>query len=102
MRNIDLSAASVHVLSANGGLEQVMLYRVRITTSTITTLISNSPNLILLHIILADYTSLNMEDYKNTISETFSNHKLFTVGDFFTNPILLWNRNYHSNLISLW
>ena len=86
MRNIDLSAASVHVLSANGGLEEVILYGVRITTSAITTLISNSSNLVLLHIILADYTNLNMEDYKNTISETFSNHKLF-VGDFFTNPI---------------
>ena len=102
MRNIGLSAASVHVLSAHGGLEQVILYDVRITTSAITTLISNSPNLILLHIILVDYTSLNMEDYKNTISETFSNHKLFTVGDFFTNLISPYNRNYHSNLISLW
>ena len=92
MENIDLSAASAHVLSAHGGLEQIILYDVRITTSAITTLISNSPNLILLHIFdtrlnLEDYKNtmsrLNLEDYKNTMSNTFSNHKLFTVGDFF-------------------
>ena len=52
LRNVDLSAAIVHVLSAHGGLEQVILYNVTITTSAITTLISNSPNLILLHIIM--------------------------------------------------
>ena len=68
MRDIDLSAAFVNVLSAHGGLEQVILYDVRITTSAITALISNSPNLILLHIILVDYTSLNMD----IISETTS------------------------------
>ena len=83
MEKIDL-CDSVHVLSAHGGLEQVILYNVRITTSAITTLISNSPNLILLHITLANDDSLNMEDYKNTISEKFSSHKLFTVGDFNT------------------
>ena len=48
MNRIDLSAASAHVLSAHGGLEQVILYDVEITTSAITTLISNSPNLTLL------------------------------------------------------
>ena len=66
-----------------GGLKQVMLYCVRITTSAITTLISNSPNLILLHIILYNDYSLNLEDYKKTVSKKFSKHKLFTVGDFF-------------------
>ena len=81
--NIDLSTASVHVLSAYGELEEVMLYRVRITTSAITTLISNSPNLILLRIILDDDYSLNLEDCKKTVSKKFSKHKLFTVGDFF-------------------
>ena len=87
MESIGLSAASVHVLSAHGGLEQIMLYRVRITTSAITTLISNSPNLILLRIILDNYCSLNrsfnLKDCKKTISEKFSKHKLFTVGHFF-------------------
>ena len=85
MRIIDLSATSVHVLSAHGGLEQVILCNVGITTSAITILISNSPNLILLHIIQYHDTGLNMEDCKKTISEKFTNHKLFTVGDFFIN-----------------
>jgi len=68
MRNIDLSAASVHVLSAHGGLEQVILCCVRITINDIATLISNSPNLILLDITLAHDDSLDMVDYKKTIS----------------------------------
>ena len=85
MRNIDLSAASVHALPAHGGLEQVILYTAMITTSAITTLISNLPNLILLHIIPYHDTGLNMEDCKKTISKKFTNHKLFTVGDFFIN-----------------
>ena len=93
MRNIDLSAASVHVLSAHGGLEQVMLYHVRITTSAITTLINNSPNLILLNIILYRDTGLNMEDFKKTIPEKFTKHKLFTVGDFFINNY--YESRYH-------
>ena len=95
MENIDLSAASVHVLSAHGGLEEVILYYVGITTSAITTLISNSPNLISLHIY-----GTNLEDYKNTMSNTFSNHKLFTVGDF-----IIDNSTYYSTrlrLNSLW
>ena len=109
MENIDLSAASIDVLSAYGGLEQVILYDVRITTSAITTLISNSPNLILLHIISDDVTgyNLNMEDYKNTISEKFSNHKLFTVGDYFINfcsnqQSLIKEYHHHNINHSLW
>ena len=47
---INLSAPSVYVLSAHGELEQVTLSVRSITTSAITTLISNSPNLILLYI----------------------------------------------------
>ena len=100
--NIDLSSASVHVLSAHGELEQVILYDVWITTSVITTLISNSPNLILLDIILAYNNSLNMEDCKNTISEKFSNHKLFTVGDFFINHHYVGRYYYSGDFYSLW
>ena len=84
MRNIYLSAASVHVLSAHGGLEQVILYDVRITTSAITTLISNSPNLKLLH-ILQLVNDINLKDFKDTMSKKFSNHKLFHVGNCFIN-----------------
>ena len=64
LRNVDLSAAIVRVLSAHGGLEQVILYNVTITTSAITTLISNSPNLILLYIIMQglNHTVLNLKN----------------------------------------
>ena len=48
---INLSAPSVHVLSAHGELEQVALFVKSITTSAITTLISSSPNLMLLYIV---------------------------------------------------
>ena len=89
--NINLSTPSVHVLSAHGELEQVALYVKSITTSAITTLISSSPNLMLLYIVtikpLCDENgvSLNWEDcnkYKDTVSKTFSYHKLLTTGDF--------------------
>ena len=90
---INLSAPSVHVLSAHGELEQVTLSVRSITTSAITTLISNSPNLILLYIEtmtmepLCDENgvSLNWEyhsKYKDTVSKTFPYHKLLTIGDF--------------------
>ena len=108
MNNIDLSATSVHALSAHGGLEQVILYDVRITTSAITTLISNSPNLILLDILqLVD--DINLKDRKDTMSKTFSNHKLFTVGDFFIHENHCYEYihhyeyiHYNTNLNSLW
>ena len=86
--NINLSTPSVHVLSAHGELEQVRLYIKSITTSAITTLISNSPNLILLHIEseLFDENGVNLDHkkkkYKDTVSKTFSYHKLLTTGDF--------------------
>ena len=85
---INLSAPFVHVLSAHGELEQVTLYVQSITTSAITTLISNSPNLMLLYIVtiepLCDENGvgLDCEDYKDTVSKTFSYHKLLTTGDF--------------------
>ena len=103
MKNIDLSAATVHVLSAHGGLEQVILYNVTITTSAITTLVSNSPNLILLHIIIhgMNHVVLNLKNWKNKISETFSNHKLITAGDFLINRYYECTY-YNTNLNSLW
>ena len=87
---INLSAPSVHVLSAHGELEQVTLFVRSITTSAITTLISNSPNLMSLYIVtneLCDKNGvrLNWEDrnkYNDTVSKTFSYHKLLTTGDF--------------------
>ena len=94
---------SVHVLSAHGGLEQVILSCVRITINDIATLISNSPNLILLDITLAHDDTLDMVDYKKTISEKFSYHKLFTVGDFNTGTSYRYSCRYHrSHLTSLW
>ena len=90
--HVDLSAPSVQVLSAHGGLEQVVLFVRSITTSAITTLISNSPNLILLYILTDIYecarlyddngVSVDQEDYKDTVSRRFPCHKLLTTGDF--------------------
>ena len=84
---IDLSASLAQVLSAHGELEQVILFVRSITTSAITTLISNSPNLMLLYIVgiepLCDENgaSVNQKDYKDTVSKRFSYHKLLTTGD---------------------
>ena len=84
---IDLSASSAQVLSAHGELEQVILLVRSITTSAITTLISNSPNLMLLYIVtkepLCDENgaSVDQKDYKDTVSSKFSDHKLLTAGD---------------------
>ena len=86
--NINLSTPSVHVLSAHGELEQVALYVNSITTSAITTLISSSPNLMLLYIVtiepLCDENGVREDcnKYKDTVSKTFSYHKLLTTGDF--------------------
>ena len=66
---------------------QVILFVRSITTSAITTLISNSPNLMLLYIVgkepLCDENgvSVNQKDYKDTVSKRFSYHKLLTTGD---------------------
>ena len=87
---INLSTPSVHVLSVHGELEQVALYVKSITTSAITTLIINSPNLILLYIVTIELcdkngVSLDREDCnkcKDTLSKTFSYHKLLTTDDF--------------------
>ena len=100
--HVDLSAQSVQALSAHGGLEQVVLFVRSITTSAITTLISNSPNLILLYISTGTYectrlyddngVSVDQEDYKDTVSKRFLHHKLLTTGDF----ILKGNSDYRA------
>ena len=56
-----------------------------ITTSAITTLISNSPSLILLYIAIDgplcdnNGASVDHEDYKDTVSKKFYNRKLLTI-----------------------
>ena len=69
---VDLSAPSTHVLSAHGGLEKIILFVRSITTGAITTLISNSPNLMLLYIFTEPNAvrdengdSVNQKDYKD-------------------------------------
>ena len=85
---VNLSAPSTHVLSAHGGLEKIILFVRSITTSAITTLISNSPNLMLLYIFTEPNSvrdendaSVNPKDYKDRLSKRFPRHKLLTTGD---------------------
>ena len=86
--SVDFSAPLVEVLSAHGELECILLYLNSVTTSAITSLINNSPNLVLLYVVtkqpLCDEGSakLKQKDYMTAVSRTFSNHKLFTTGDF--------------------
>ena len=107
---IDLSAPSTQVLSAHGGLEKIILFVRSITTSAITTLISNSPNLMLLYILTEpnalhdeNGASVNQKDYKDRVSKRFPRHKLLTTGDLiFTecyNP-LQWFPYRWTNMIS--
>ena len=100
---INLSAPSVQVFSAHGELEKVALLVKSITTSAITTLISNSPSLILLYIVtmqpLCDDNgvSVDWEYYKHTISKRFSDHKILTTGKFIMSESYYWhyfNRPY--------
>lgn len=77
------------MLLVHGGLEQIILSVRSITTSGITTLISNSPNLMLLLFIVTEPhalrdengASVNQKDYKDTVSKRFPRHKLLTTGD---------------------
>ena len=96
----------VHVLSAHG---ELLLYVESITTCAITTLISNSPNLILLHVVtkkpLCDENgaSVDHEDYMHIMSKTFTCHKLLTVGDFvISREFIVCSDMHNTNLISLW
>ena len=85
---VDLSAPSVHTLSSHGKLKQVVLFVKSITASAITTLINNSPNLILLYIVTREPlydekgVRLYQQDYVDTVSKIFSYHKLLTTGNF--------------------
>ena len=101
-----LSAPSVQVLSAHSGLKQVILFVSSITTSAITTLISNSPSLILLCIVtrqpLCDDNDAIVfpEDYKDTISKKFSNCKLLTTGDFILRVRQIHGWGYPSEMLA--
>ena len=111
---INLSAPSVQVLSAHGGLEKVALFVKSITTSAITTLISNSPNLMLLYIVTReslcddDGASVDQEDYKDTISKRFSHHQLMTTGDLMLTESYYWHplskmlTHFVTNFNSFW
>ena len=108
---INLSASSVQVLSAHGELEKVALFVKSITTSAITTLISNSPNLMLLYIVSReplcddDGASVDQEDYKDTISKRFSHHKFMTTGDLVLTESCYWHplsKMLDTNFNSLW
>ena len=75
----------VEALSVHGGLECVVLYVNSITINGITTLISNSPNLVLLRIIMRMplFSEERSEvDYTERIRNMFPNQKLFVVGNF--------------------
>ena len=99
---IDLSAPSAYVLSVHGELEQIVLFVNSVTNSAITTLIGNSPNLILLYIVVYHLTC----DYKKfmaAVSRIFSYHKLLTTGNFILTdrywdlqPLAHYNTNFNS------
>ena len=75
----------VEALSAHGGLECVVLYVNSITINGIITLINNSPNLILLRIIIRmplQSDDRSKIDYTDRIRNMFSYRKLFVVGSF--------------------
>ena len=87
------------MLSARGELEQVTLFVRSITTSAVTTLISNSPNLMLLYIVteepLCDENGVSLDrencrKYTDIVSKTFSSHKLLTTGDFILTERYFW------------
>ena len=110
---IDLSAPSVQVLSAHSGLEQVVLCVNSITTSAITTFITNSPSLKLLYTVTKESlhdnngASVDQEDYKDTVSKRFSYHKLLTTGDFilmtcYYSPCNTILTLFNTNMKSLW
>ena len=88
LQSTDLSCSFVDVLSAHGELERVVLLVKSVTTNAITTLIRNSPNLVLLYIVTKqplcdeDGVRLKQKDYIDAMSKTFIRHKLFTTGSF--------------------
>ena len=113
-RQVDLSAPSVGMLSAHGKLEQVVLFVRSIATDAITTLIKNSPNLILLYVVTTEPLcdekgiSLHREHYVDTVSKEFSYHKLVTTGNFIVEDEHSLIRkgdltsHFNTNFTSLW
>ena len=89
----------VEVLSAHGGLECVVLYVNSITISGITTLINNSPNLVLLRIIMRMplFSDDRSEvDYTERIRNMLPNQKLFVVSNF----EVCYARDYSSKVLT--
>ena len=88
MQSTDLSCSFVDALSAHGELEHVVLLVKSVTTNAVTTLIRNSPNLVLLYIVTKqpacneDHVRLKQKDYIDAMSKTVIRHKLFTTGSF--------------------
>ena len=76
----------MEVLSAHGELERVTLHVNSITVNAITTLINNSPNLMLLKVsirkLLFSDNHLRVYNHTNRVKKMFSYHKLFDNGSF--------------------
>ena len=93
LQSTDVSTPFVDMLSAHGELERVVLLVKSVTTNAITTLIRNSPNLMLLYIVVKqplcdeDGVKVKRKDYIDVMSKTFIHHKLFTTGSF----VLMFN-----------
>ena len=86
----DLTDELVEVLSANGGLECIVLYINSITINGIRSLINNSPNLTLFHISIStplfssdDHLLYGDHVVTYKVRKLFSCHKLFTMGSFY-------------------
>ena len=85
--SFNLSDELADVLSTLGELEYVFLYVKSMAISGITTLINNSPNLILLYIsikvpLFNDNHIKNFREYEIQVKKTFSHRKLFVAGSF--------------------
>ena len=112
----DLTDELAEVLSANGGLECVVLYINSITINGIRSLINNSPNLTLLHISISaplfsaeDHLLYGDHIVTYKVRKLFSCHKLFTIGSFYVQVItgsclkvMLDTDLCDTNLNSLW
>ena len=125
---IDLTDEFLDVLSAYGGLECVVLCVDSITISGITKLINNSPNLMVLHVVIEvplfdddndqfDDTTwsylpppyLHGVNYTDRVMKMFSYRKLFSIGSFkvnLDNGSVRYKKEtfipFDSNLNSLW
>ena len=88
LQSTDMSTPFVDVLSAHGELERVVLLLHSVTTNAITILIRNSPNLVLLYIVIEqqlcdeDGYTVRRRCFMRATSETFTDHKLLSSGNF--------------------